>query len=99
MPFRVIDLNPVGRVVSQRRVDLSLPRNVLPHPNRIQYVEVTAKTWRALHLLELEGSEKILQALGLELDELRQVADGEMDPNLLLEKARERVPLAAVEEA
>lgn len=92
MPFRVIDLNPVGRVVSQRRVDLSLPRNSLPHPNRIQYVEVTAKTWRAMNLLRMDGSEKILEVLGLCIDELQQVADGELDAQVALERGRQRVP-------
>lgn len=93
MPFRVIDLNPVGRVVSQRRVDLSLPRNSLPHPNRIQYVEVTAKTWRALNLLRMDGSEKILDILGFQLEELEQVADGKLEPDIALERARQRRPV------
>ena len=94
MPSRIrpLGLNPVGRLVSTRRTDLQLSRDRLPFKHRVQHLESTAKTWRALHLLQLEGSSEILDILGLEIGELQALADGEMTADEVLERARERRP-------
>lgn len=94
MPSRIrpLGLNPVGRLVSTRRTDLQLARDRLPYKHRVQHLESTAKTWRALHLLRLEGSEEILDILGLEIEELEALADETMSEEEILERARERRP-------
>ncbi|MEM8930861.1 MAG: hypothetical protein AAGE94_06790 [Acidobacteriota bacterium] len=97
MPSRIrpLGLNPVGRLVSTRRTDLQIPRDRLPFKHRVQHLESTAKTWRALHLLRLDGSDEILAILGLELGELEALADGELSADEVLERARSRQPDAS----
>ena len=86
--------NVVGNVLVTRRTELGLPRHSFRWRYRLEHIEGTAKIKRALRLLRLEGSEEFLDRTGLDLDELEQLAEGQLTPEEVLDRARERLPKA-----
>jgi hypothetical protein len=89
--------NPIGRIVHGIRSQFRWSRSAVGLSARLTRIETTGKIPTALRLLSREDSEPLRSRLGLEMDEVREVLDGERSVESAVKESVRRLEEQGVE--